>query len=57
MSEAIERIKKLIAETENWRAFHKARGGQIEALGADIRIKALREALASLPTPNDEMLP
>lgn len=41
---------QLIAETERWRAFHKARGsaGQIECLGADIRLKALKEALAAV---------
>lgn len=48
MIEAAARIKKLIAETETWRAFHKGRGGQIEALGADIRLKALKEALAAM---------
>jgi hypothetical protein len=48
MAEAIARIKKLIAETETWREFHKMRGGQIEALGAQIRIKALKEALAAV---------
>jgi hypothetical protein len=43
-------LLKLIEETERWRAFHKARGsaGQIEALGADIRLKALKEALAAV---------
>jgi hypothetical protein len=44
------RLRELIAETERWRAFHKARGpqGYIETLGADIRLKALREALAAV---------
>lgn len=46
----MSRLLELIAETERWRAFHKARGrlGQIETLGADIRLKALREALAAV---------
>lgn len=48
VAEAVQRIKVLIAEAETWRAFHRARGGQIEALGAEIRLKALREALAIL---------
>lgn len=48
MAEAMAGLRKLIAEAETWRAFHQARGGQIEALGADIRLKALREALAVL---------
>lgn len=48
MAKAIARIKKLIAEAESWREFHRARGGQIEALGAQIRIKALKEALAAV---------
>lgn len=48
MAEAVQNIKALIKQTEQWRAAHKARGqaGMIEALGSDIRIKALREALA-----------
>lgn len=43
-------LRKLIVETEQWRAFHKARGaaGQIECLGADIRLKALKDALAAV---------
>lgn len=46
-------IQQLIVETERWRALHKARGGagQIEALAADIRLKALRDALAAVSTP------
>lgn len=43
----MKEIQRLIEETKGWRAFHKARGaaGQIEALAADIRIKALYDAL------------
>jgi hypothetical protein len=40
-------IHALIEQAEEWRAYHKARGvpGNIEALAASIRIKALKDAL------------
>lgn len=41
------KLRAMIIEAENWRAYHKARGapGYIEALAASIRIKALKDAL------------
>lgn len=43
---AAARIDALIREAEHWKIFHKQRGqvGSIEALAADIRIKALKDA-------------
>jgi hypothetical protein len=40
------KIDALIREAERWRVFHKQRGqlGYIEALAADIRIKAFNDA-------------
>jgi hypothetical protein len=51
MSRATERIETLIAEAEQWRKFHKARGATIEALGAAIRIRALKDAIAAVKEP------
>ena len=48
----------LIEQAEEWRAFHKARGalGNIEALGASIRIKALKDARAALEAMRDDLI-
>jgi hypothetical protein len=50
MATVMTRLLALIAETVRWRAFHKARGasGQIETLCANIRLKALTDALAAI---------
>jgi hypothetical protein len=42
----VAKIDALIREAEQWRVYHKQRGalGYIEALGCDIRIKALKDA-------------
>jgi hypothetical protein len=43
---AAAKLDAIIREAEHWRQFHKLRGqlGYIEALGCDIRIKALKDA-------------
>jgi hypothetical protein len=43
---AAAKIDALIREAERWRLYHKQRGalGYIEAIGCDIRIKALKDA-------------
>lgn len=38
-------ILKLLHEAETWLKFHRARNQQIEALGAVIRINALKDVL------------
>ena len=40
-----ERIRKLIAETEQWREFHKANRHSVDAAACEIRIQALYDAL------------
>jgi hypothetical protein len=39
------RIETLIAETEQWRQFHRNNRNSIEAAACAIRLKALRECL------------
>lgn len=45
-----EKVERLIAEAERWRAHHKARGskGDIEAAACSIRIRALKDVLEAL---------
>lgn len=45
-------IREMIAETTQWRDFHKERGekGRLEALACNIRLRALQDALAALTT-------
>lgn len=47
---AMAKLRALIVQAEDWRAFHKKRGpaGYIEALAASIRLKALKDAYRAL---------
>ena len=50
MGDSVARIKLLIEQAKQAREYHMARGrlGMIEALGAQIRLNALKEALAAM---------
>ena len=38
-------VESLIAETIQWREFHRSRGNHIEAAACSIRLKAFKEVL------------
>jgi hypothetical protein len=45
---AIGIVERLLRQSDAWREAFKARGKQIEAAGASIRIKALQDVLDAL---------
>lgn len=50
----LSKIDAMIREAEEWRDYYRARNakGEIEALCANVRLKALRDARAAMERPD-----